>query len=79
MDKSPSNPNRIDAGTFLPFSQGRKACLGKLLATLELKYFTVQLLLNYELKKPVGFKIGADSVRGLDSIKSLPIIFERRK
>ena len=79
MDKSSSNPNRIETGTFLPFGHGRKSCIGKLLATLELKYFTVQLLLNYKIKKPVGFKVETESVRGFDSIKSLPIIFERRK
>lgn len=78
MDKSSSNPNRIETGTFLPFSTGRRACLGKLLATLVLKYLTVQVLLEYELKKPAGFKIEVESVRGFESVKSLPIIFERR-
>ena len=70
LDKSPSNPNRIETGTFLPFSHGRKACLGKLLATLELKYLTVQVLLNFDLKKPVGFKVENESIRGFDTIKS---------
>ena len=79
MDKSSSNSNRIETGTFLPFSHGRKACIGKLLATLELKYFTVQLLKNFDIKKPVNFKVVSDSVRGFESIKSMPIIFERRK
>lgn len=79
MDKSSANPNRIEMGTFLPFSHGRKACLGKLLATLELKYLTVQILLNYDVNKPVGFKVEAESIRGFDSIKSLPVIFEKRK
>ena len=79
MDKSSSNPNRIDAGTFLPFSHGRKACLGKLLATLELKYLIVQVLLNFDVQKPVGFKVEAESIRGFDTVKSLPVIFERRK
>ena len=78
MDKSSSNPNRIDTGTFLPFSHGRKSCIGKLLSILELKYFTVQLLLNYDLKKPVNFKVETESVRGLISIKSMPVILERR-
>lgn len=78
MDKTSSNPNKINTGTFLPFSQGRKNCLGKLLATLEIKYLVVCILLEYELKKPANFKIEQDSARGANTIKSLPIIFERR-
>lgn len=78
MDKSSSNPNKINSGTFLPFGQGRKNCLGKLLATLEMKYLIVRILLEYKLKKPANFKIEQDCIRGGDVIKRLPIIFERR-
>lgn len=70
------NPNRID--TFMPFSTGKRACLAKLLATFELKFLTVQVLLNFDLKKPVGFKVETESARGFECIKRLPIIFERR-
>lgn len=78
MDKSSSNPNRIDAGTFLPFSHGRKNCLGKVLATLEMKFVLVQLLLNFELKKPIDFNMEEEGVRGETTVKSLPILFQRR-
>ena len=78
MDKSSENPNKIDAGTFLPFSQGRKACIGKLLATLECKYLIVRVLLNYDLLKPKDFKVEENSVRGFNVITKIPIIFEKR-
>lgn len=78
MDKT-SNANRIEPVSFLPFSLGNKDCLGKQLVMILLKYFTVELLKNFELKKPVGFKIETESIRGVSSIKSLPILFERRK
>lgn len=79
MDKSPNNPNRIEAGTFLPFSTGRRNCVGKLLAVLEMKYLLVILLLQYELKKPKDFKIEADHFRGGMSFRNMPIIFEKRQ
>lgn len=79
MDKSANNPNRIDTGTFLPFSQGKRACIGKLLASLEMKYLLTTMLLKYELKKPKDFKIEADHFRGGVGIKNLPILFERRQ
>lgn len=37
LDKSPNNPNKFDAGTYLPFSTGPRFCVGKLLAILEIK------------------------------------------
>ena len=78
MNKSSSNENKIDPGTFLPFSHGRKACLGKLLATLEIKYLIVRILLNFDLQKPIDFKVEEESMRGFNSITKLPIIFEKR-
>ena len=79
MDKTPNNPNRIDAGTYLPFSQGKRACIGKLLATLEIKYLLAQILLKYKLKKPPGFKVIVDGFRGGVAFRSVPAIFEKRK
>ena len=63
---------------FMPFSTGKRACLARLMATLELKFLTVQVLLNFDLKKPIGFKVETESARGFESIKRMPIIFERR-
>ena len=79
LDKSPNNPNRIDAGTHLPFSQGKRACIGKLMALLEIKFLLTTMLLKYELKKPKDFKIDADHHRGSISFKNVPIIFEKRQ
>lgn len=79
LDKTPNNPNKINAGTFLPFSHGKRNCIGKLLATLELKYLIVTMLLKYELKKPKDFKIEADHFRGSVAFKNVPIIFEKRQ
>ena len=79
MDKSAENPNRIDSGTFLPFSQGKRHCIGKILASLEMKYLLTKMLLKYELKKPKDFKIVAQHFRGGAGLKNLPIIFEERQ
>ena len=107
MDKSPNNPNKF--GTYLPFSAGKRVCIGKLLATLEIKvtiiivlistnysnfvcridhstcsfsrkqYLVTKMLLNYKLKKPTDFKVGADEFRGGVTFRDLPIIFEKRQ
>ena len=79
MDKSPNNPNKIEVGTYLPFSAGKRACIGKLLATLEIKYLVTRMLLNYKLKKPKDFKVRADEFRGGITFRELPIIFEKRQ
>jgi len=79
LDKSPNNPNKFDAGAFLPFSQGKRNCIGKLLATLEMKYIIVTTLLKFELKKPKDFKVEADDFRGGRAIKNLPILFGKRQ
>ena len=79
MDKSADNPNKIEAGTFLPFSQGPRACVGKLLAILEMKYLLTTMLLKYKLKKPKDFKIEAQHFRGGMSFVNVPILFEERK
>lgn len=78
LDKSSNNPNQINAGTFLPFSNGRKSCLGKNLATLEMKYLVVRLLLDYELSKPADFKMEEIGVRGETTVKTMPILFHKR-
>lgn len=79
MDKSPNNPNKIDVGTYLPFSQGKRVCIGKLLASLEIKYLITKMLLKYKLKKSKDFKITADSFRGGITFRNVPIIFEKRE
>lgn len=79
MDKSSNNPNRIEAGTYLPFSQGRRACIGKLLGPLKLKYLITSILLKYRLKKPDDFKIVTESLRGGVRFTKMPIIFEKRE
>ena len=79
MDKSPNNPNQIHAGSYLPFSQGKRACIGKLLATLEIKYLITVLLLQYKLVKPPGFKVGSDSFRGGITFRNVPLTLEKRE
>lgn len=79
MDKSSNNPNRIEAGTYLPFSQGKRACIGKLLGTMKLKCLVVSMLLKFELKKPPGFKVVTESLRGGMRFTNVPVIFEKRQ
>lgn len=79
MDKSPKNRNRIEPGTYLPFSQGKRACIGKLLATLEIKYLITTILLKYKMRKAPGMKIVSDSFRNGLTFRSVPVILERRE
>ena len=79
MDKSPHNPNKIGVGTYFPFSVGKRACLGKLLATLEIKFLITTILLKYKLVKPKDYKVVSDSFRGGVTFRSMPIIFEKRE
>lgn len=79
MDKSSNNPNKITLGSYLPFSIGRRACIGKLLAVLEIKFLLVTMLLKFKLKKPKDFKIEEDHFRGGAGVQNLPIIFEERQ
>jgi len=42
--------NAANKKCFMPFSGGRRGCVGQLLAELQLKLFTIEVLRNYTLK-----------------------------
>ena len=76
LDRSASNENKTEY--FWPFGGGIKNCLGMRLATIEMKYFLIKLLLNYDVYKPANFRLDEISVRRFSGLRTCSLCFRKR-
>ena len=76
LDKTSMNANKLDY--LWPFGAGNKNCIGMRLATIEIKYLLVKMLLSYDVYKPKNMKKELLSMRGFQTIKELTLGFRKR-
>ena len=68
--------------SWLPFSAGRRVCLGEPVARTELLLITTNLLQNFHFKPPPGVDFvpeAVPTVEGIEYPKEYKVVVERRK
>uniref|UniRef100_A0A3Q0RH51 Cytochrome P450, family 2, subfamily N, polypeptide 13 n=1 Tax=Amphilophus citrinellus TaxID=61819 RepID=A0A3Q0RH51_AMPCI len=66
-----ANGKFVKREAFLPFSAGKRVCLGESLAKMEMFLFFVGLLQKFTFSVPVGVELSTEGITGTTHLKKL--------